>query len=283
MKPMKLTNLDDDVLISQLLREDGWVAQQKMDGTFGRAVLRFGQEPMMTQNGVDPLKHTAATQHLEGIWEALEPVRALLSVEGDEFILEGEIMLKTGEYRLFEMVSARWDGMQNVTPESAWFHRNHSLTLVGRLAYYPVSVVRTATSPGARERLLTECREAGVEGVVFKKVSHTYQFGVRSKDVLKYKFVKTADVVVTEVNRPDPKHGSFYFGVHHDGEFIPLGSCSAIGKPDAKVGDVIEVAYLYRDPTGGGLVQPRMTRIREDKPAEECDTSQFQTYTREVV
>ena len=63
---------------------------------------------------------------------------------------------------------------------------------------------------------------------------------------------------------------------------LPVGRCSVIGKPHVEPGDVIEVAYLYRAATGG-LIQPRMTRIRHDKSPRECGIDQFVSYSREIV
>lgn len=281
--PMKFGTVEV-LAVENLLASEDWVAQQKMDGTFGRAVLRHGEDPLMTRDGSVPLKHTAATQHLPGIWDALKHMQGRLTVPGDMIVLEGEIMLHTGEYRVFEMIHARWHGVQFVTADDPWWRRSFALDSMQTLLVPPlVTIIQTARSAASKRALLDGCRDGGKEGVVFKRRDHGYQPGSRTKDVLKFKFVKTADVVVTEVNRPDPKHGSFSFGVYHDGVLIPLGSCSAIGKPLAEVGDVIEVAYLFRDPTGGGLVQPRMTRVRTDKPAEECGFDQFQTYTRDAV
>lgn len=283
LKPMKLSHVDDPATVEALLRDEMWAVQQKMDGTFGRAVLRYGEPPLMTQNGVDPLKHTAATQHLSRIWDGLSRLQFQLTQPGDMIALEGEIMLASGEFRVFELVHAEWDGLLQVHHEHVWHRRNWVRETLATLMDYPVIQVRTARKEATKRELLDRCRTQGVEGVVFKKIDSPYQPGTRTKDVLKYKFVKTADVVVTAVDRPDPKHGSFSFAIYQDGELVPLGRCSAIGKPHVEVGDVIEVAFLYRDPNGRGLVQPRMTRVREDKPAEACQVDQFQVYTREVV
>jgi hypothetical protein len=43
------------------------------------------------------------------------------------------------------------------------------------------------------------------------------------------------------------------------------------------------VAYLYREPETGGLVQPRMMRVREDKSPAACTLAQFPAYSRGAV
>ena len=141
-----------------------------------------------------------------------------------------------------------------------------------------------------------------------KDLQAPYEEGKRVKHSVKVKFVKTADVIVTKVtrdrNEAGREVGSFYFGAyrechdttyHNPGatescptcmgtgwEFKDLGSCSAIGKPETKVGDVIEVAYLYR-PDNGALVQPRMMRVRDDKDPIDCTFDQFPTYSKAVL
>ena len=129
---------------------------------------------------------------------------------------------------------------------------------------------------------------------MLKSLDAGYSPGERVDHSVKLKFVKSADVVVLTVNRPDAKHGSATFGVvsgpwskwEHD-EFIggvgyrTVGGCSLIGKPEVVPGDVIEVNYLYW--TGEALYQPRMMQVRIDKDPAECLVAQFPIYTREVL
>jgi hypothetical protein len=96
--------------------------------------------------------------------------------------------------------------------------------------------------------------------------------------------VKDADAVVMSWDRPDAKHGTCSFGVYVDGVLTPVGSCSLIGKPAVEVGDVIAVAYLYRD-AKGGLIQPRLVSVRrpEEKRPEDCTMEQFPLYSRKAL
>lgn len=94
----------------------------------------------------------------------------------------------------------------------------------------------------------------------------------RTKDWLKVKFYREVDCVVTARNTGAC---NAYLAVYDDrGHLTQIGSASMIGKPDAKVGDVVEVKYLsWR--AGGALVQPSVLRIRPDKQAEDCSVSQL--------
>lgn len=274
--------------IPRLLADENWAFEQKMDGT--RVLARITSLGVdFFQSGGKPLTHSAAVQHLP----QLEATLSRLIPEGvdAEFILDGELLIRTGELFLFDVPHARSASWQAVTASTEFYLRREFLERVvapevsdGGL----VTLVPHARGTEHKRRFFEEVRDSGAEGIVAKSLGGVYLPGQRTRHSLKVKFVKTADVIVTAVNRPDPKHGNFEFGIYGNtdvGEpgIIPLGKCSAIGKPDAKVGDVIEVAYLYREPSSGGLVQPRMTQIRHDKKPAECTIEQFPAYSREPV
>lgn len=268
---------------TSLIADDAWVAEQKMDGT--RALIRVTRAQIeWFQRSGKPLGHTAATQHIAAINDELERLR----LWADEVIVDGEVMIREGTLHLFDILLVVDNTVRLTTAADPLHYRRGLLEVAADVIDGKrVSVVRQARSRAEKEALMRLAESAGVEGLVFKRRDAAYQPGVRTKDVMKAKFVKTADVVVTgstrSRNEAGREIGAFQFAVHDaDGVLVPMGSCSAIGKPDAKVGDVIEVAYLYRDDSGG-LVQPRMTRIREDKETGECDLSQFPAYSRAVV
>lgn len=110
------------------------------------------------------------------------------------------------------------------------------------------------------------------EGVIIKTLSGKYRPARRNTDMLKAKFVKTADVIVTDIGHGG--HDNYVLSVYRDGALIEMGRCSAIGKAKVNVGDVIEVRYLYVG-NGNRLYQPRMMGVRTDKKPEECVYSQF--------
>lgn len=278
------------------LDDDRWVAEQKFDGTRALAVITPGSVEYRSGRG-GPLAHSAATQHLEGNGGISDTLLRLLEdefgewLDDSEIVLDGEIMIDSGEYRVFDVPYLRFQGQVLLTPVDPFEVRRAVLDdaeLRAELAGTPVSVVRQARGHDAKESLLVDVATVGGEGVMLKYLDGMYKPGARVNTVLKVKFVKTADVIVTHVFRPDPRHGSISFAVREfdaDGSsrLVDLGACSAIGKPAVKPGDVIEVAYLYRSPSGGGLVQPRMVRVRDDKEQEDCTFQQFPAYSRAAV
>lgn len=271
---MKYSSVDDVAVVDDMVADDNWVMQQKMDGT--RAIVRITERSIdfYGANG-HPLKHTAAMQHFDTIRASLDFLRE--EAMGGHLTLDGELMIRTGEYRVFDFVA----------PALNQQTRYSLLTPYLAPAGSAVSVVVQWESSADKRTMLTRLYDEGVEGVVFKRRDGLYLHGIRSNEVVKYKFIQTADVVVLSSSRSRNEAGrevgAFVFAIPDDeGELIPLGACSAIGKPHVEVGDVIEVAYLYRDNTGG-LVQPRMTRVRKDKMPWECSDDQFRAYTREEV
>jgi ATP-dependent DNA ligase len=283
MRGMEYADLDirDEAALEPFFLSDEWVAEQKMDGT--RAIVRLTATHIefMHRSG-EPLAHTAARQWFDKIEQALLPLANVMG-RGEEYIFDGEIIIANGEYRIFDLPSAsiRSSGNGGVLPTQPYRQRRRMLDLLD-IENDVISIVKMATTEQEKRRLFEQVKEQGAEGLVLKRIDAPYLSGRVSKDVLKAKFVYTADVVVTTWNRPDEKHGSCQFAVYdNDGVLVTVGGCSLIGKPPVKEGDVIEVAYLYW--TGASVYQPRLMRVRDDKRAVDCSINQFKAYTRKVL
>jgi ATP-dependent DNA ligase len=288
----------DEANIDDLITDPDVVFEQKMDGTRVLVVVtRDGVE--FRQSGGQPLAHAAAVLHVASVTAAFKPVHEDMVRTGGEAVFDGELLIRTGILYLFDLPFLSYGRTPVVTTEKPFIRRrSHLENFEEFFDGSCVQIVRQARGVMAKRNLFEAVRASNAEGIIAKSKHAPYEPGKRVKHTVKVKLVKTADVIVTAVDRPDPKHGSFTFGVvasientQAGTDFLPigdvwvdvLGKCSAIGKPEAKVGDVIEVAYLYREPSSGGLVQPRMMRIREDKAPAECTIEQFPDYTREPV
>ncbi len=257
-----------------------WVFEQKMDGTRGLAIVSpGGVEFVKGPGGRDRLGHTAATQHLPKIIPGL---RNILGDTEGEIVLDGEIMVGSGEFHIFDVAYARFGSHEVVVPTQPLWVRRQFLDaddLPALLQGSPVKVVRQARTMAEKEAMWEAVQAIGGEGVMAKRRTGMYRPGVRTTDVLKYKLVKTADVVITgRTENPNAASASVY---DEAGNLVPVGGFSMIGKPEVAMGDVVEINYLYW--TGGSVYQPRMMRVREDKLASECLLGQFRPYSREVV
>lgn len=315
LKPMKVSHAADEV-VSVLLEDPRWVLEQKMDGARALAVVTFpadgpAQVEWLSSSG-GPLKFAAAVQHLANIENDL--IMPLQVGAVDEVILDGEIIVSTGEFHLFDMPHLVADSHTRVTPEHTYGWRRQMLAELFD-GWDHSGAIRQVASAGTshdKQALWAAIQAQGAEGAILKHVDGTYRSGIRTKEQVKAKLVKTADLVVLSANRTFKDNGVVHtgsagLGVYvtpeyvqdnpgkytipaggdlHEGPFIlPIVSASLIGK-DLTIaqGDVVEVAYLYRD-AKGGLIQPRILRKRlaEEKRPEDCTLEQFPTYSRATV
>jgi ATP-dependent DNA ligase len=270
--------------VDKFAKDDRWVFEQKMDGTRGLAVVTHDRPVWWPgRGGRGALAHSAAVQHLPKINPVLQ--RVIGGTPG-EIVFDGEIITGTGEFHVWDVPYMRIGGVEVIQPTDGWARRHAALEapdLIEMLDGTPVKIVRVARGWRDKAALLDAVAAEGGEGIMAKHVNGDYQPGVRVEHTRKVKFVKTADVVVMQVNRPDPQHGSATLGVvSPTGAIIKVGACSLIGKPVVAPGDVIEVEFLYFT-DGKQLYQPRMKRVRTDKQPQDCDLTQFRSYSRRAV
>lgn len=304
---MKLTDMPVTDA-EKYITDDAWVMEQKFDGA--RALVEVDTEAQTTRwfsGSGGPLKFAAAAQHFDEIshelLEMLTPQypRALVN-------LDGELMHDSGIYRVFDKPDAyrpyelRRRDLESIFAFNGWAMRARST----------VRPVEQAVGQWAKTDMWERINAAGVEGAVCKRLDSLYVPGARSKDQIKLKLIKTADVVVAAINNWTKTTGSCDLQVLVDPTqdpepylnakgkraaepgkasedwnytprvWLPVGSSSLIGKdPTIEVGSVVEVTYLYW--TGKAVIQPRIMRKRDDKLALECLLDQFPKYSRRAV
>lgn len=299
-KIMKLSDVgSSDAEVEQYLSSPHWVLQQKFDGTRIQAQWNPAtQEIRFSNNGIDGVTHAAAKLKLPALELELRPMLEAWIIP---VTIEGELLIRTGEFVV-------WDMLEGDDPDKWGTTRERLEKLTELLSYTAgphhewrlVKLSPTARTEEEKRRLWAEINLANVEGAVSKHLDSEYQPGIRSAMWVKHKLVKTADLVVLSVTREFKPNstvvhkGSASLG-YVDSRFPyagpqPIASASLIGK-DLTIaeGDVVEVAFLYREP-GGGLVQPRITCKRwdfatetGDKKPGECTEDQFPVYSRQVV
>lgn len=295
IEPMKIDYAEaEDALV--YIEDDAWVLEQKFDGA--RVYVEWNVDDGFTWHGAATF--AAAKQHFPKLEAEME---AWFRDAGVSIIhLDGELIVADGTYIVFDLpalllMSTFW-AVSNNAP-----YRIRRRTLQRLIDHDPQthpSIITNVMAETTEQKqwLWERIQAAGVEGAVAKRSEMIYEPGKRSKDTAKLKLVKTADLVVLDTRRtfkPDGitvHTGSAKLGytlLKDHGETVEeLGSvfiCSAslIGKDlTIEPGDVVELAYLYRDDRGG-LVQPRIIRKRLDKLPEECTEAQFPKYSREVV
>lgn len=266
MKAMLPTEIDKDA-VRCLLNDSDWAIQQKHDGARVLAKVNLGKvETFLHRNG-GPIKHTATTQHLPAIKKALR--RGLDRFTG---YVDGEVVNEDGgRYEVFDLYD-------KYNPHLDYAIRNRMLhDLIPPSD--KVRLVKTYSEQDAKVDFLHRAEEAGIEGVILRHLYKPY-VQARTTHVLKHKFVKSVDLIVTG-RSTEPMSATLGAIDPHTSRMVTVGACSMIGKPPAQVGDVVEVQFLYW--TGSSLYQPRLVRIREDKSTLQCTLDQFKPYTREVL
>lgn len=254
-----LAKVVDPERVPALIADDRWVAQLKLDGDRGVLAMRDGKVAMFNRQG-QPKKSNVAAAHLA----------PFAGLEGD-WTFDGEIVGRT--YHVFDLISA--PGMLPNAPFTA--RQAYLESTLAQLAPNPddVRLVPTAVGSDAKQALRDNAKANRDEGVIFRRAAAAYDNGRRSDVLLKDKFLKEADCVVTAIH---PEKQSVELSVRDwEGRLVPVGQVSTIGKGDVTIGSVVEATFLYvHNVSEPRMVQPRIARLRHDKTPDECSIEQFQ-------
>jgi bifunctional non-homologous end joining protein LigD len=256
--PQLLNNIEESTL-NTYIADPAWMMQQKFDGK--RMMIR------RTGNKVEAINRRGLTC---GFPDAIRD--SLLENTKNNFLIDGECV---GEvYYAFDYLE---DGCVDMRNETALDRYDALKADFGDMGP-SIMVVANATSPARKRKLLEEVRSGNFEGIVLKKVNSLYKPGRPNKlgDQLKFKFVATADVIVTAVNDKRSVAMAVYpDGRKSDQSLVNIGNCTIPPNHEIpQVDDVIEVRYLYAYPNGA-LYQPIYLGPRTDKDARSCKVNQL--------
>jgi len=240
------------------LEDDGWWAEQKIDGHRVLIHVLDGQIMVLGRGGQASQHGARFTQpHYKDITRL------------PNCVIDGELI--SDIFWVFDLPHYE-DG--SITIDSPYVDRREALERLFA-AWSPNDAYRllpTAKTGFEKSKLALECFKAGGEGLMLKNLTGSYKPGGRVNTVLKAKFVKTADVIVTAVGTSGKEN--YVLSVYQDDKLVEVGRCSSIGKAVVEVGNVIEVKYLNLA-ANDRLYQPRMVKVRTDKQPHECLWSQF--------
>ena len=270
MRPM-LASTQSAEDVDAALRNPDWVAQFKYDGD--RVVIEVvdGEIRVLNRQGEAKVKNVGNAH--------VNPFSALHT---GRWVFDGEVVGRT--LVLFDIAAAT-DGVTTWVNESDPFAvrywRLRDITRILQIpeisdaaADAPVVLAPTAGTNEDKARFLATAIAEQREGIILRHTRGTYESGRRSTTVIKHKFIKDADVVITSLH---PSKQSATLAVHAaNGTLVEVGAASTIGKGEVLVGDVWVVTFLYvTDPQNPRLFQPRLINKRDDKTASACTIDQF--------
>ena len=251
--PQLLNPMSDDE-VEMLLDAPNWLLQEKKDGK--RLLLK---KEVGVVTGIN--RRGMACGIPENI---LQDSRAL---PGD-WLIDGEMVGTI--YHVFDLLEH--DGSYRRHPLKERLVALLNLLASGQAPW--IRFVPPITSKPMKRRFLENCRDEGLEGVVFKRIDSPYISGRPNSggDQRKYKFVQSASVVVTGKNgKRSVKIGLL------DGERM-VGAGNATIPPGEIIPEeeqIVEVRYLYAFPESGALFQPVYLGVRDDITREECTVAQL--------
>lgn len=183
-------------------------------------------------------------------------------------ILDGEVM-PDGTFHLFDIPLLLGQEIKNLP----YSKRRDILTKTFSAIRQPGFVlVESITDPKLKRQKAVEIHAAGGEGVMFKSLTSTYRFDHRSNEWLKWKFYKTASVIIMEMQR-EGKDEAVTIGVFKDGNIQEISGCKIPWRYQQEfgitAGDVIEVRYLNFT-KDDKLIQPVFLKKRNDVNSKEC-------------
>jgi bifunctional non-homologous end joining protein LigD len=261
----QLLNAIEEEALDELFEDSKYVAQQKFDGN--RILAHVGPDEVIVTN--------RGGQHSS----APKIVLDALANAPHGSVIDGELVTRDGDinYWVFDLLQFGTDDLR----KKPYLDRYQQLDALAEELGDPVRLVPMAATEKEKRALYKRLTAASAEGIVFKKSDAAYAPGrpASGGTQLKYKFVKTCDVVLTA-----NAGNAYQMAVWHKGKLREIGKVFA-GTTNAsrkKIDELISggeqpiasVEYLYAT-DDDILFQPVFVDLRDDKESEECTLAQL--------
>lgn len=249
--PQLLNEIQEDE-VEKYLNDDEWMLEKKYDGErrtiFVRDEAAFGGN----KKGEKVLLPDSIIKGLD------------LNID---VVLDGEIIGE--DYYAFDILSYQGQDI-SILPALERVKFLHGVELGSVIKKCAVAATREA-----KRKLYNQLKEENAEGAVFKRKSAKYKSGRPNTggDQIKFKFVKTASVIVEKITQGKRSVEMQVLG--ENGKPVNVGKVTIPANHDIpNVGDVVEVRYLYAY-KGGAMFQSVYLGKRNDVTADECLQSQL--------
>lgn len=251
----QLLNPIDESELEPLIEDDRWCAQEKHDG----------KHLLLRKEGA-AIHGINKKGHLVGL-----PSPVVVAAHGfkQDFILDGESI---GEHlHVFDILMLNGEDLRGAG------YRARATALLNLLfsgQQRHIHFVEAAWKAAEKQRLLTTLREQNKEGIVFKRTDAPYVAGRPNSGgtQLKHKFYATLSALVGTINR----QRSIEIQLFNDTGLVTAGNVTIPpNHPIPKVGQIVEVRYLYAFRQSGCVYQPVYLGVRSDVLQTECVTKQL--------
>jgi bifunctional non-homologous end joining protein LigD len=268
MLPQLLTDISEEDA-EQYINDDAYCAQEKLDGR--NKTLRLKNMVVTSANKKGQIVPTPGPVHDQAI------------MAKRDFIASAEHIGDV--YHVHNLTS--WAGLdgQDITSEP-YSHRLAKAINLFPWTDTPVRVVPTAFTKEEKRKMFNDLKHGGKEGIVFKRRDAAFQVGYTDTQ-FKCKFWKSLSARVRTL-RPGGAL-SIECELFNGNAWVSCGNVTVLKRgliETLKVGDVVEIKYLYALKATGVLYQPSPcmtgeTFKRDDVDAMECITRQLK-YKAEV-
>jgi len=261
----QLLNYAEEEQLEQLFVDSNILAQQKFDGM--RMIIHVRKNDVIATN-----REGQETSLPKEIGEAV-------SVVPVGTILDGELLSAPHTYWVFDLLAWADEDLQ----KQPYVDRYSILTKQNKLfSSRKISLVASAETETKKRKLYQDLQKNNAEGIVFKCCDAPYTSGrpASAGPQLKHKFVKTAEVIITE------NVGNAYQmaliddagKIQEVGKLYSGTTSEGRKKLDMMLSEketvIAEVRYLYAT-KDSILFQPVFVRLRSDKSLSDCVLSQL--------
>lgn len=224
VKPMLASSIKD------IFNDKAWVYELKWDGYRVMAHIKDGEVNLYSRNGI------AYNSKFKALVKDLELVE-------NDVILDGEVVV-LGEDGLPQFQSLQ--NYDETTPGALRYYvfdmlylNSHSmleLTLLERKSLIPEVIEHLSYTlycdhiEGMGSALYKKAIDAGMEGVIAKKINSTYSAGYRSENWLKIKAVETEEAIIcgfTDSVGGGGVFGSLILGMYDGDQLKYIGNCGS--------------------------------------------------------
>ena len=255
LRSQLLTPIEESEVI-KYIEDDLWCAQEKMDGKHG--IIKKEGSTILAAN-----KQGLEMAIPRSVEEAVQSLSYDITFDGElingRFYVFDILQDQTTDCRTLSY-KARYERLRKIFPDYQ----------LGSLHLVPM-----VFSTSAKAAMFSKLKAEDREGIVFKRMDTSWSEGRPEVggNMVKCKFWASLSAIVSEEETGKSSFASYVLDAT-TGERVDLGRCSALGKVAPKVGDVVEIKYLYAY-KGGKLIQQSLLGIRDDVSPNECTTKQL--------